>query len=51
MNSVKIEGLGYKQIFENTELAKKLCDNFNIKINEDFIGNIKMKKILNETKR
>jgi len=51
MNSVKIEGLGYKQIFENTELAKKICDNFNIKINEDFIGNIKMKKILNETKR
>ncbi len=50
MNTLKIEGLGYKQIYKCTELSNMLCEKFNIKINEDFIGNKKMKKILKNLK-
>ena len=50
MNCVKIDGLGFKQIYANNELANALCEKFNIKINEEFIGNKKMKNLLNNLK-
>ena len=50
MNCVKIDGLGFKQIYASNELTDALCEKFNIKINEDFIGNKKMKNLLNNLK-
>lgn len=51
MNSLKIDGLGYKQIYKATSLSNLLCEKFNIKMNDDFIGNKKMKKFLNDLKK
>lgn len=51
MNTLKIEGLGYKQVYANSELANLLCKKFDIKVNEEFIGNKNMKKILRDLKK
>ena len=51
MNTLKIDGLGYKQVYANSELANLLCEKFDIKLNEEFIGNKNMKKILRNLKK
>lgn len=51
MNTLKIEGLGYKQVYANSELANLLCKKFDIKVNEEFIGDKNMKKILRDLKK
>jgi len=51
MNSLKLDGLGFKQIYENSELINDLCTIFNLKLNDDFIGNKKIKLLLNNSKR
>lgn len=45
MNSFKIAGCGYKQIYQNTDITKDLGKTFNIDINQDFISLKNMKKI------
>lgn len=45
MNSLKIAGCGYKQIYQNTDITKDLGKTFNIDINQDFISLKNMKKI------
>ena len=46
MNSLKIEGLGYKQLFTSSALVDDLSNKLNININTDFISNKSFKKIL-----
>ena len=46
MNSLKIEGLGYKQLFTSCTLVDDLSNKLNININSDFISNKSFKKIL-----
>ena len=48
MNSLKIEGLGYKQIFESNTIVNALCDLLDVHLNTDFISNKNMKKIINK---
>ena len=48
MNSLKIDGLGYKQIFESSTIVNALCDLLDVHLNTDFISNKNMKKIINE---
>ena len=48
MNSLKIEGLGYKQIFESNAIVNALCDLLDVHLNTDFISNKNMKKIINK---
>lgn len=50
MNSIKIEGLGYKQIYAKSEITTALNKKFNINIDQSFISLQNMKKILKETK-
>ena len=50
MNSLKIIGCGYKQIYQNTDIARNLNESFNIDINQDFISLKNMKKILKNIK-
>ena len=50
MNSLKITGCGYKQIYENTDITRDLSESFNIDINQDFISLKNMKKILKNIK-
>ena len=46
MNSLKIEVLGYKQLFTSSALVDDLSNKLNININTDFISNKSFKKIL-----
>lgn len=48
MNSLKIDGLGYKQIFESSTIVNALCDLLDVQLNTDFISNKNMKKIINK---
>lgn len=50
MNSLKISGYGYKQVYQNTEITKELSKIFNININQDFISLKNMKKFLKDNK-
>ena len=50
MNSLKIDGLGYKQLFKNSPIVEVLCKNFGLNLNQDFIGNINIKKLLKISK-
>lgn len=50
MNSLKIAGYGYKQVYQNTEITKELSKIFNININQDFISLKNMKKFLKDNK-
>lgn len=50
MNSLKITGCGYKQIYQNTDITRDLSKSFNIDINQDFISLKNMKKILKNIK-
>lgn len=51
MNSIKIDGLGYKQIYAKTHITTELNEKFNINIDQSFISLQNMKKILKETKK
>lgn len=51
MNSIKIEGLGYKQIYAKSHITTALNEKFNINIDQSFISLQNMKKILKETKK
>ena len=46
MNSLEIEGFGYKQTYANTEVTEELSKQFNININQDFISFKQMKKFI-----
>ena len=50
MNSLKITGCGYKQIYQNTDITRDLSKSFNIDINQDFISLKNMKKIFKNIK-
>ena len=50
MNSLKIIGCGYKQIYQNTDITRDLSKSFNIDINKDFISLKNMKKIFKNIK-
>ena len=50
MNSLKIIGCGYKQIYQNTDITRDLSKTFNIDINQDFISLKNMKKIFKNIK-
>ena len=50
MNSLKIIGCGYKQIYKNTDITRDLSKSFNIDINQDFISLKNMKKIFKNIK-
>ena len=50
MNSLKIIGCGYKQIYQNTDITRDLSKSFNIDINQDFISLKNMKKIFKNIK-
>ena len=45
MNSLKIEGLGYKQLFASNTIVEDLSNKFNININTDFISSKSFQKI------
>ena len=51
MNSIKIDGLGYKQIYAKSDITTALNKKFNINIDQSFISSKNMKKILKETKK
>ena len=51
MNSIKIDGLGYKQIYAKSDITTALNEKFNINIDQSFISLQNMKKILKETKK
>ena len=51
MNSLKIEGLGYKQIYAKSEISTSLNKAFNINLDMNFIGEQNIKKIFRETKK
>lgn len=51
MNSIKIEGLGYKQIYAKSDITTALNEKFNINIDQSFISLQNMKKILKEVKK
>ena len=51
MNSIKIDGLGYKQIYAKSHITTELNEKFNINIDQSFISLQNMKKILKETKK
>ena len=46
MNSLEMEGFGYKQTYVNTDITEELSKQFSIDINQDFISFKKMKKII-----
>ena len=50
MNSLKIEGIGFKQIYSKSEITTALNEKFKIKTDETFISLQNMKKILKDTK-
>ena len=50
MNSLKINGIGYKQIYSKSELTTDLNDKFKLNIDQNFISLQNMKKILKESK-
>ena len=50
MNSLKITGCGYKQIYQNTDITRDLSKSFNIDINQDFISLKNMKKFFKNIK-
>ena len=51
MNSLKINGIGYKQIYSKSEITTDLNDKFKLNIDQDFISLQNMKKILKESKK
>ena len=42
----KIEGIGYKQLYEKTDITTALNNNYNFNLDKEFIGLKNMKKIL-----
>ena len=42
----KIEGIGYKQLYEKTDITTALNNNYNFNLDKEFIGLKSMKKIL-----
>ena len=42
----KIEGIGYKQLYEKTDITTTLNNNYNFNLDKEFIGLKNMKKIL-----
>ena len=46
MNSLEMEGFGYKQTYVNTDITEELSKQFSIDINQDFISFKKMKKFI-----
>ena len=50
MNSLKINGIGYKQIYSKSEISTDLNDKFKLNIDQNFISLQNMKKILKESK-
>ena len=50
MNSLKINGIGYKQIYSKSEVTTDLNDKFKLNIDQNFISLQNMKKILKESK-
>ena len=51
MNSLKINGIGYKQIYSKSEITTDLNDKFNLNIDQNFISLQNMKKNLKESKK
>ena len=45
MNSLEMEGFGYKQTYVNTDITEELSKQFSIDINQDFISFKKNEKI------
>ena len=50
MNSLKIEGLGYKQIYPKTNITTDLNNKLELHVDQNFISLKNMKKILNNSK-
>ena len=50
MNSLIINGIGYKQIYSKNEITTDLNDKFKLNIDQNFISSQNMKKILKESK-
>ena len=50
MNSLKINGIGYKQIYSKSKITTDLNDKFKLNIDQNFISLQNMKKILKESK-
>ena len=48
MRTHKIEGLGYQQLYSSSEITSNLNKIFKISLDQEFISNKNMKKILNE---
>lgn len=46
MQSNKIEGVGYKQLYQKTEITTDLNSNYNFNTDQEFIGIKNLKKIL-----
>lgn len=51
MNSLKIEGIGYKQLYAKNEITTNLNKSFNLKLDMDFIGEQNIKNFFKETKK
>jgi transposase len=51
MESLKIEGLGYKQIYSKNKITTSLNETFKITIDQNFISLQNMKKVLKESKK
>ena len=48
MRTHKIEGLGYQQLYSSSEITSNLNKIFKVSLDQEFISNKNMKKILNE---
>ena len=46
MQTNKIEGIGYKQLYQKTEITTDLNNNYTFNIDQEFIGIKNLKKFL-----
>ena len=46
MQTNKIEGIGYKQLYQRNEITTALNNNYTFNIDQEFIGTKNLKKIL-----
>ena len=51
MNSLKIDGLGYKQIYSKSLITDNLCQTFNMNLDQQFISNNNFKKFFKDSKK
>ena len=46
MQTNKIEGIGYKQLYKKTDITTDLNENYDFNIDQEFIGTKNLKKFL-----